>query len=50
MLKNIVVDEDLELLPFLAKEGPLGKLVRMPKREDVQVPFDVQLIIEYYSR
>lgn len=39
-----------EVLPFLARSGPVGKLIRMPKREDVEVPFDTQLIIEYYSR
>jgi small subunit ribosomal protein S4 len=38
------------ILPFLSKKGLSGKLVRMPKTEDLQVPFDLQLIIEYYSR
>lgn len=51
MLKDQSDEEkELEVLPFLQKEGPVGKLVRMPTKEDVQVPFDVQLIIEYYSR
>jgi len=53
--KNPVVmeladDEEAVILPFLKKKGFLGKLERMPKMEDVQVPFDLQLIIEYYSR
>jgi len=53
--KNPVVielaqDEEAVVLPFLKKKGFLGKLERMPKMEDVQVPFDLQLIIEYYSR
>lgn len=42
--------EKEETLPFLGKQGLSGKLVRMPKREDVQVLFNTQLIIEYYSR
>lgn len=42
--------EKQETLPFLKKEGVSGKLLRMPKKEDMQVPFDLQLIIEYYSR
>jgi len=42
--------EKEEVLPFLNKQGLSGKLVRMPKTEDLQVPFDLQLIIEYYSR
>jgi small subunit ribosomal protein S4 len=43
-------EEKAEVLPFLDKKGLSGKLVRMPKTEDLQVPFDLQLIIEYYSR
>ncbi|MBI3984865.1 MAG: 30S ribosomal protein S4 [Candidatus Levybacteria bacterium] len=42
--------EEVETLPFLDKKGMSGKLKRMPKKEDIQVPFDLQLIIEYYSR
>lgn len=52
MVKNIdsSSDNEAETLPFLQKDGPAGKLTRMPKKDDIQVPFDVQLIIEYYSR
>lgn len=54
MQKNPVflkqVSEEVNLLPFLKRSGLLGKLTRMPKKEDVQVPFNTQLIIEYYSR
>ena len=42
--------EETHTLSFIKKEGIFGKLIRMPKREDVQLPFDLQLIIEYYSR
>lgn len=35
---------------FLKKEGIVGKLTAMPKAGDLQLPFDPQLIIEYYSR
>jgi small subunit ribosomal protein S4 len=42
--------EETHTLPFIKREGIFGKLIRMPKREDVQLPFDLQLIIEYYSR
>jgi len=53
--KNPVVlellnDKEIKILPFIKKEGVSGKLVRMPKKEDLEVPFDLQLIIEYYSR
>ena len=45
-----LLEENQEALPFLKKQGFSGKLERMPKKEDVQVPFDLQLIVEYYSR
>jgi small subunit ribosomal protein S4 len=51
MQKMIVEEkEGSVLLPFLEKDKSMGKLARMPKREDLQIPFDTQLIIEYYSR
>ena len=54
MQKNKIVLETNEakeeVLPFLSKKALSGKLIRMPKLEDLQVPFDLQLIIEYYSR
>lgn len=42
--------EEKALLPFLERKATVGKLNRMPKKEDVEVPFNMQLIIEYYSR
>lgn len=45
-----IVAEKKETLSFLERKGPVGKLSRMPKKDDIMVPFDVQLIIEYYSR
>jgi small subunit ribosomal protein S4 len=54
MLKNVGVSQSLEdkkdLMPFLEKKGAAGKLVRMPKPEDIQAPFNMNQIIEYYSR
>lgn len=45
-----VMEETKEFLPYVERKGALGKLLRMPKKEDLEVPFDTQLIIEYYSR
>ena len=42
--------KEMLILPFLKREGMSGKLIKMPKREDVEVLFDLQPIIEYYSR
>ncbi len=54
MQKNVsvvkIIEEKTEVLPFLEKKGTLGKLSRMPKRDDIIVPFSTQLIVEYYSR
>lgn len=35
---------------YIQKEGPVGKLVRLPTQEEIQNPVDYQLVIEYYSR
>lgn len=45
-----VMEEEKELMGFLEKKGPIGKLVRMPIAQDIQVPFSTRQIIEYYSR
>jgi len=42
--------EKSDTLPFIKKEGLSGELIKIPKKEDVQLPFDLQLIVEYYSR
>lgn len=47
---KLLEDKDRIIIPFLKKEGLSGKLLRMPKKDDVKPPFDLQLIIEYYSR
>ncbi|MBI1982508.1 MAG: 30S ribosomal protein S4 [Candidatus Levybacteria bacterium] len=45
-----LLKEKRDVLPFLKRMGTSGKLLRMPKREDAEVPFNTQLIVEYYSR
>lgn len=45
-----LLSEKKDVVPFLERQGTSGKLIRMPKREDLQVPFNTQQIIEYYSR
>ena len=47
---KLLEEKDKIIVPFLKRQALLGKLVRMPKKDDVQVPFDLQLIVEYYSR
>jgi len=50
ILKLLEEEKDKVMVPFLKRQGLLGKLLRIPKKDDIQVPFDLQLIIEYYSR
>ncbi|MBI2034769.1 MAG: 30S ribosomal protein S4 [Candidatus Levybacteria bacterium] len=45
-----LLKEEQHLLSFLKREGIAGTLLRMPKSQDVEVPFDTRQIIEYYSR
>ncbi len=47
---KLLEEKDVNILPFLKREGPSGKLIRMPVRSEIEVPFDLQLIVEYYSR
>ena len=44
------MEEKKDFLPFVERKGAVGKLVRLPKKDDLEVPFDTQPIIEYYSR
>src|SRR5258706_2878076 len=46
----ILLKEDKKLLPFIQRKATSGKLIRLPIRADIEVPFDTQLIVEYYSR
>jgi len=43
-------EEKMEVLPYLEKKGPVGKLKRMPTPDDIMPPFSTRQIIEYYSR
>jgi small subunit ribosomal protein S4 len=44
------MEETKEVMAFLEKQGPVGKLKRMPNSADFQAPFNTRQIIEYYSR
>jgi len=42
--------EKSEIVSFIERAGTKGRLVRMPNKQDIVVPFNTQQIIEYYSR
>jgi len=54
LVKNEVIaaklSEEFTLPDYLAREATSGKVVRYPKREEIQNPVDYQLVIEFYSR
>ena len=50
ILKILEETKGAETLPFLAKKANSGKLLRIPKKDDLQIPFNLQQIVEYYSR
>jgi small subunit ribosomal protein S4 len=35
---------------WLARDGAKGQILRDPERQDIQEPFDEQLVVEFYSR
>lgn len=45
-----ILEEDRALPPFLEKKGHVGKILRLPNKDDIVNPVDYQLVIEYYSR
>ncbi len=47
---KLLTDENKAMPAFLEKKATVGKLIRQPERTDVEVPFQTQLIVEYYSR
>ena len=56
MIDNPSVKEALEnaatesLPSWVKRQGTIGKVVKLPVREDITVPINEQLIVEYYSR
>jgi len=43
-------NEDVKVPSWLERKGAIGKVVRVPKREDVFEPISEQDIVEFYSR
>lgn len=50
LLKKLLEEKDLVLPSWLSRKGPVGKILRSPKREDIVDDINEQLIIEFYSR
>lgn len=50
LLKKLLKEEDLPVVKWLARKGPVGKVLSLPERTDIQEDINEQLIIEFYSR
>ena len=49
-VKKLLEDKTPLLQGWLERKGPVGKIVRLPERSDVDADINEQLIVEYYSR
>jgi small subunit ribosomal protein S4 len=50
VVKKLLEEKNPTVPAWLARKGPVGKVVRMPQKEDVVDEINEQLIIEFYSR
>lgn len=50
LIKKLLEEKDTTLPGWLKRQGPAGKVLRAPKRDDVVDDINEQLIIEFYSR
>lgn len=39
-----------QLAGWLERKGPVGRIKRVPEKDDLRVDIDISLIVEYYSR
>lgn len=49
-ISQILEKKDVIIPEWLTREGPVGKIVRIPKKEDLKEDINLQLVVEFYSR
>ena len=49
-VKKLLEDKTYTPPAWLLRQGPAGKIARLPERDDVKEDINTQYIIEYYSR
>ncbi len=49
-VKKMLSNRSINLPAWLLREGPVGKIVKLPQENDFVEDIDEQLIVEYYSR
>lgn len=50
VVKKLLEVEENNIPKWLERKGPVGHVVRLPKRDDIPDDINEQLIIEFYSR
>lgn len=49
-IKSALQDKDISLPSWLKRQGPVGLVKALPRRDDIESTINEQLIVEYYSR
>lgn len=49
-VKKIMEDKSAKMSAWLERQGPAGKIARLPGRADISEDINEQLIVEFYSR
>lgn len=50
-VKKSLEEKTKDLVPnWLERKGGVGKVLHLPKREEIEVPINEQMIVEFYSR
>jgi len=49
-VKKMLENKDYQVPDWLKKKAAVGKMIRLPKREEIDSRVDETLILEYYSR
>lgn len=47
---KLLEEKNPHLPSWLERKGPVGKVINLPVREDIEAEIEEQLIVEYYSR
>jgi small subunit ribosomal protein S4 len=49
-ISSLLEKKDVIIPDWLVREGPVGKVIRIPKKEDLKEDINLQLVVEFYSR
>ncbi|KKP59825.1 MAG: 30S ribosomal protein S4 [Candidatus Gottesmanbacteria bacterium GW2011_GWA1_34_13] len=49
-VKKLIDEKNLLTPKWLERKGPVGKMVRLPERTEIDLEVNEQLIVEFYSR